>query len=118
MKWPVDFWGCISWDSIWALLINFSITAPPVQSPWSQQQSASLMTYLTRVDGSGLYGNQENAMATFFSDSELKKKKYAIEAWPGKKPIAHIYCCDEYCYNFTVYIHVHVVYKVSLYTEQ
>jgi len=26
------------------------------------------------------------AMATFFSDQEPRKKKYAKEAWPGKKP--------------------------------
>ena len=76
-----DYMGCA----------HFSLIAPPVQSPWSrQQQPASLMTYHTGGGGGGFYGNQDNAMATFFSDSEPKKKKYAKEAWPGKKPTAHL----------------------------
>ena len=28
--------------------------------------------------------------SSFFSDSEPRKKKYAKEAWPGKKPTAHL----------------------------
>ena len=60
-----------------------------MQSPWSrQQQLTSLMT--VGVGGGGLHGNQDVAIATFFSDSEPKKKKYAKEAWPGKKPTAHL----------------------------
>ena len=37
--------------------------------------------------GGGLYGNQD--VGRYLSDSEPKKKKYAKEAWPGKKPTAH-----------------------------
>ena len=45
---------------------------------------------MTYNPGGGLYGNQNIAVATFFSDSEPKKKKYAKEAWPGKKPTTHL----------------------------
>jgi hypothetical protein len=48
------------------------------------------MTYHTGGGGSGLYDNQDNAIATFFLDSKPKKKKYAREAWPGKKPTTHL----------------------------
>lgn len=77
-----------------SLIIKTITAAPPVQSPWSQQQQQQqpqqpvpLMPY---SGGGGLYGNQDVSMATFFSDSEPKKKKYAKEAWPGKKPTSHL----------------------------
>ena len=64
------------------------LPAPPVQSPLSGQPQLQAPPSLMGLGG-GFHGDGEHGWH-YLLDSEPKKKKYAKEAWPGKKPAAHL----------------------------
>ena len=69
IKYPVDFWG---WDSISGVIISLSQLLK-----FKVCGHSNSLTYHNGVGGSGLYGNQDNPMATLFSDSEPQKKTFS-----------------------------------------
>lgn len=64
-------------------------TAPPVANPSYNKAEQPLRPFPTM--GQWDHAAADVSMPTLFSDEHLpKKKKYAKEAWPGKKPTPHL----------------------------
>lgn len=76
-------------SSIWFFFFVSPYSAPPVANPAENVPQPAA----DRRAPTATFGHVQSSMGipSLFSDSmEPRKKKYAKEAWPGKKPTQHL----------------------------